>query len=118
MKLKLLKNNYLPVLLFLFILTVAGCKKDKLNVDQIKEYEEVGHTAQNEYDGGWRLTLNPDGSVDILPTGDISYRGTYKINGAKIKVKTEQNSGSYAFEIISETEIKEKEFGTLLRLKQ
>lgn len=62
------------------------------------------------------LTLNPDGTADITPGGDIRYRGTYKINGSTIKVKTEENS--YSFEIISEIEIKSKEFGTLLRLKQ
>jgi hypothetical protein len=118
MKLKLLKTNCFPILLFLFILTTVGCKKDQLRVDQEKEYVEVSHQPTNPYDGGWNLILQPNGTADVIPTGDIIYRGTYKINGSTIKVKTEQNSGSYAFEIISETEIKEKEFGAVLRLKQ
>lgn len=114
---KLLKANGLTAVLFLFILLTTACKKDKLIVNEEKEYSQVGHVAGNAYDGGWVLTLRPDGVADVLPGGDIVYRGTYKINGAVIKVKTEQNSGSYTFEIISETEIKEKESGTLLRLK-
>jgi len=118
MKVKLLKGNCLPMVLFLFILITNGCKKDLLIVNEEKEYLQVNHVPNNAYDGGWSLTLRPNGVADVLPGGDIVYRGTYKINGSKIKVKTEQNSGSYTFEIISETEIKEKEFGTLLKLKQ
>lgn len=114
---KLLKASCLPVVLFLFILMTTGCKKDQLVVNEEKEYLQINHVPGNAYDGGWRLTLRPDGAADVLPGGDMAYRGTYKINGSKIKVKTEQNSSSYTFEIISETEIKERESGTLLRLK-
>ena len=32
------------------------------------------------------------------------YKGTYKINGSTIKVKTEQNSGSYALDAMSMAE--------------
>lgn len=115
---KLLKTSYLVIALFLFILTTTSCKKDKLDVKEVKEYSQVDHVPGHAYDGGWALTLQPNGVADVLPGGDIVYRGTYKINGSKIKVKTPQNSGSYTFEIISETEIKEKDYGTLLRLKQ
>ena len=117
MKLKLLKASCLPIVLFLFILTAIGCKKDKLEVNEVKEYSEVGHVPTNAYDGGWALTLQPNGVAEVNPGGDIRYGGTYKINGSKIKVKTEQNSGSYTFEIISETEIREESSGVTLGLR-
>lgn len=99
----------------LFIL--AGCKKDQLTIDQTKEYREVGHVPMDAYDGGWRLTLQPDGVADVNPGGDIVYRGTYKINGSRIKVETPQDAGSYTFEIISETEIRERKSGVMLELR-
>ncbi|RZK38349.1 MAG: hypothetical protein EOO90_22570 [Pedobacter sp.] len=110
-------NPFLTIILLLLIITAIGCKKDKLEVNEVKEYSQVDHVTSNAYDGGWSLTLQPDGTAEIVPSGDIIYRGTYKINGSKIKVRTIQDSGSYIFEIISETEIKEKEYGTVLRLK-
>lgn len=110
-------NPFLTIILLLLIITAIGCKKDKLEVNEVKEYSQVDHVPSNAYDCGWSLTLQPDGTAEIVPSGDIIYRGTYKINGSKIKVRTIQDSGSYIFEIISETEIKEKEYGTLLRLK-
>lgn len=118
MNLKLLKAGFLITAFFLFFMMGFGCKKDQLVVNEEKEFSQVDHVPGNAYDGGWTLTLRPDGVADVLPGGDIVYRGTYKINGSKIKVKTKQNSGSYTFNIISETDIKEKESGTLLRLKQ
>lgn len=114
---KLLKVTCLPLVLFFVILMSTGCKKDQLVVNEEKQYSQVDHVSSNAYDGGWGLRLQPDGVADVIPGGDIIYRGTYKISGSKIKVKTEQNSGSYTFEIISETEIKEKESGILLRSK-
>ena len=117
MKLKLLKASCLPIVLFLFILTTTGCKKDKLEVKEVKEYKEVGHVPAGAYDGGWSLTLQPSGVADVNPGGDIRYGGTYKINGSKIKVKTEQNSGSFTFEIISESEIREESSGVTLGLR-
>ena len=115
---KLIKAVCLPIVLFMLILTSSGCKKDKLEINEIKEYYQVDHVPVNPFDGGWALTLRPDGVADVLPGGDISYRGNYKINGSKIKIKIQQNSGSYTFEIISDTEIKEKKLGAHLRLRQ
>ncbi|MFP5080671.1 hypothetical protein [Pedobacter sp. JCM 36344] len=117
MKLKLLQASCLPIVLFLFILTTTGCKKDKLEVNEVKEYREVGHIPMNAYDGGWALTLQHNGVAEVNPGGDIRYGGTYKINGSKIKVKTEQNSGTYTFEIISESEIREESSGVTLGLR-
>lgn len=116
MKLKLLKTSSLPIMFFLLLLSASGCKKDKLEVNEEKNYFEIDHVSTGPYDGGWSLTLYPDGTADVVPGGDISYRGPYKINGSKIKIKTEQNSGSYTFEIISDTEIREKEYGIRLKL--
>src|SRR5690606_16902188 len=107
----------LSVLLVAFILLATGCKKDKIEVDVVKEYKEVGHVPTDAYDGGWSLILKPNGVADLNPGGDIVYRGSYKINGAKIKVQTTQNSASYTFEIISETQIREKKYGAILELK-
>lgn len=118
MKLTALTATYLKILSFLLILmSVTGCKKDKLEVNEVKEYSQVDHKPGNAFDGGWALTLQTDGVAEVNPGGDIRYRGTYKINGDKIKVKTEQNSKSYTFKIISETQIKETESSTLLNLR-
>jgi hypothetical protein len=117
MKLKLSKASLLTITLFFFLLTTTGCKKDQLEINEEKIYSEVMKEPVDEFMGGWSLTLTPDGVADVTPGGDIYYRGTYKINGSKIKVKTPQNSGSYTFEIISENEIKEKEFGAILKLR-
>ena len=118
-----MKNIYsnsttLIVLFIVSILIIAGgCKKDQLVVNEVKAYFQVNHTPANAYDGGFALTLQPDGYAEILPFGDIRYRGTYKINGSKIKVRIEEESKTYTFEIISTTEIREKEYGTVLKLK-
>ncbi|RYF73277.1 MAG: carboxypeptidase-like regulatory domain-containing protein, partial [Cytophagaceae bacterium] len=40
-------------------------------------------------------------------------QGTYKINGKNLKVSTDQMK--FDFEILSDTEIKEKQYGTILR---
>jgi len=118
MKQTLLKTYFLPFTIGMLVLILAGgCKKDQLIIDRTKEYKEVGHVPMDAYDGGWRLTLKPDGVADVNPGGDIVYRGTYKINGSKIKVKTPQDDRSYTFEIISETEIREKKTGVRLKLR-
>jgi hypothetical protein len=117
MNLRLLKASCLPIVLFLFILMITSCKKDKLEVNEVKEYSQVGFVRTDPYFGGWTLTLKPDGVAEVNPGGDIRYGGTYKINGSKIKVKTEQNSGLYTFEIISEREIREQSSGVTLGLR-
>ncbi|QDW25238.1 hypothetical protein FFJ24_010620 [Pedobacter sp. KBS0701] len=112
-------NSTALIILFVFSILIfaGGCKKDQLVVNEVKEYFQVDHTPANAYDGGFALTLQPDGYAEVLPSGDIRYRGTYEINGSKIKVKIEQESKTYTFEIISTTEIREKEYGTVLKLK-
>lgn len=117
MTLKLGKFRCLPIMLFLFVLPTTGCKKDNLEVNEVKEYRVVGHVPMDAYDGGWALTLKLDSAAEVNPGGDIRYGGTYKINGSKIKVKTEQNSGSYTFEIISESEIRVQSRGVTLGLR-
>jgi len=118
MKSKLFKNYFLAVVVCASaILFIGGCKKDKLVVNQTKQYRQLGHMPANAYDGGWNLILRPDGAADVIPGGDIAYRGTYKVSGSKIRVNTSQNSGSYTFEIISETEIRERDSGVILVLE-
>ncbi|RZK21443.1 MAG: hypothetical protein EOO86_01015 [Pedobacter sp.] len=98
------------------ILFLSACKKDKLSIDQEKRFSEVGFKFDPSfpYNGGWGLTLKPDGVADIAPGGDIYYRGTYKISGKSLTVTSDQNK--FKFEILSETEIKEKQYGVVLRL--
>ncbi|MGV8877922.1 MAG: hypothetical protein ACOH2A_02700 [Sphingobacteriaceae bacterium] len=119
MRTNLFKTCFFPAVISVFLLLSAiGCKKGKLEVKEVREFIEDKQISPGDvYGGAMHLTLNPDDTADIVPGGDISYRGTYKINGASIKVKTQQNSGSYTFEIISEEEIKSKEYGTVLKLK-
>lgn len=118
MKLNILKPCLAAFICLTLIMCSFGCKKDKTTTDQVKNFDEVGHVAQNPYDGGWSVTLYPDGTANILPNGDISYSGTYYTAGLKLIIKTEQNDELYIFKIISATEIKEKEFGAVLRLRQ
>lgn len=117
MKLSSLKKAGLSILLISFLTITSGCEKDQLHIGAMKQYLQANHTPSNSFDGGWSLTLNPDRTADVNPGGDIVYTGTYKISGSKIKVKTAQNSGTYNFEIINQTEIKEKKSGVILKLK-
>lgn len=109
-----MKYQYLIILVAITLFCLNACKKDKLSVDQEKEFWEVDHASMNAYDGGWRVTLKPDGIADILPSGDIVYGGTYKIRGDQLKIKTDDET--FEFKILSDTEIKEKEYGTILKL--
>ncbi len=103
-----LKSIIFPSVILLFIITIGGCKKDVLTVNEIKTFQEIDHVSEYRFDSEWSLTMKPDGTADILPGGDIYYRGDYKISGNNIKVTTEQNAGSFDFEIISVTELSEK----------
>lgn len=119
MKLNLLKQYAAPLFLCLFVISLTlSCKKDQLTINKETTYVQADLVAGQPSLGGWSITLRPDGTVDIVPGGDIAYRGTYKINGSTIKVKTSQNSGSFNFTIISTTEIKENQYGTRLKLVQ
>ncbi len=118
-----MKQSYFKIgglLTIVFLLSLAiGCKKDKIEVTEETVYREQRDPAvqYGPFDGGWQLTLKTDGVADVLPGGDIVYSGTYKISGSKITVKTEQNNETYTFEIISKEEIKEKAYGTILKLR-
>jgi hypothetical protein len=107
-------RKILTLLALAITLLFTACKKDQLKVDEEKSYFEANHVSAGPYDGGWQLTLKPDGVADIAPGGDIIYRGTYKINGSKIKVKSE--TGAFEFKIISDTELKESKHGIVLRI--
>ena len=111
-----LKTAVFPVLIAAIILFLSACKKDKLSIDEEKRFSEVGFKFDPSfpYNGGWGLTLKPDGVAEIVPGGDIYYRGTYKISGKNLTVTTDQTK--FKFEILSETEIKDTQYGTVLRL--
>ncbi len=102
----------------LFILSIGftSCKKEKLVVKEEKEFSQKDFVPSDPLLGGWRLKLRPDGSADIIPAGDIAYRGTYKIKGRSLSVDTDQ-AGDFEFKIISETEIREKKYGVILIIK-
>jgi hypothetical protein len=116
-KFSALTSYFLAALLIISLtFSLSGCKKDQLTVKDVTYFQQIGHVATNAYDGGWGLTLHPDGRADLLPGGDVSYRGSYDIKGSRIKVKTEQNTQTYTFEVISDTEIREKSTGLMLGL--
>ena len=100
----------------MLILFLYACKKDQLIVDHDKHFISTDHKVDinNPFDGGWGLKLSSNGVAQLTPSGDIYYVGTYKINGKNITVKTDQQT--FKFEILSETEIKEKKYGILMRL--
>ena len=112
-----MKNIYLFVVLFISINLFNSCKKDQLNIDREKTYVQIEPKVQvsDPNFGGWSLTLYPNNVADINPGGDIVYRGTYKINGSSLKVKTDNDS--YKFKIISTTDIRYDEYNMVLRLK-
>ncbi len=103
-------------LLFILATGFTSCKKDKLVIDGEKAFYQKDFVLSNPIMGGWSLNLRPDGSADVIPAGDIIYRGTYKIKGKSLNVVTNQ-AGDFNFKIISETEIKEKKYGTILILR-
>jgi len=106
------------VVVFTTILFLCACEKDQLVIDQDKHYVQADYQfdVSNPYAGGWGLKLSTDGTAEVVPSGDIYYVGTYKINGKNITVKADQQT--FKFEILSRTEIKEKKYGTLLRLSK
>lgn len=107
--------KHLFILLVSTLLCFSSCKKDQLVIDVEKEFVQIEPKVvlNNPYGGGWILKLKPGGVADIIPSGDIAYNGTYKINGSSVKVKTEQES--FIFEIISETNIENKKYGVVLK---
>ena len=115
--------NKSTILRAFFVLTIASvclfisCKKDKLKVTQDKEFLEVNFKFDPSFpfNSGWQLALKPNGVADIIPGGDIIWRGRYKINGSLLTVKADNET--YKFDIINQNEIKEKSSGTILRTK-
>lgn len=115
---KKILTSVIPVLLIISCFFLNACKKDQLTIEQEKEFIQVDwkRTSNDVFDNPFTLNLQPNGIADILPYGDIVWRGTYKISGSSLKVVADNQT--YKFEIISETEIKLKESGLLLRLRE
>lgn len=60
------------------------------------------------------LTLSPEGVADILPTGDIVYRTTFKIRGEKIIVaKADEVIDQFVFRYIDNSTLKNERDGAL-----
>jgi len=113
---KLTATRTFIALFIISIFFLSSCKKDQLVVDQEKVFLQVDHGDSGfPYDSSWHLTLKLGGVAEILPGGDIWWRGTYKINGSLITVKAD--NVTYKFEILSETEIKDKTYGVVLKLQ-
>ncbi|WP_316847984.1 hypothetical protein [Pedobacter psychrodurus] len=99
------------IYLTLLFLCFTSCKK--LTVKEEKTFYEINVPKPNGYlSSAIRVTLMVDGKADIVPGGDVSDRGTYKIKGKKLTITTVKE---YEFEITSETEIKYGE--RILRLQ-
>lgn len=116
----IIKSNILKTylaIIFTSIILLSACKKDKLTVNQEKRFlqENFNFDPSFPFNAGWQLTLMPDGVADVIPGGDIIYRGTYKISGSLLTFKSDDVS--YKFDIINQKKIKEKSSGTILLLK-
>ncbi|WP_157255435.1 hypothetical protein [Pedobacter sp. Leaf216] len=103
-----MKNLIYSTILFICF---TSCKK--LTVKEEKTFYEINVLKPDGYlTSAIRVTLMVDSKADIVPGGDVAYRGTYKIKGKKLTVTSGKE---YEFEITSETEIKYGE--RILRLQ-
>jgi hypothetical protein len=112
-----MKNLTLTLLLAISVFLTA-CKKDKIEVDKEKVFLQVDvpkDTAPG-YVSSWAVTLKPDKTAEVIPGGDIVYGGNYEIKGSSLNIKTDQVN--FDFDILSATEIKDKKYGVVLRLKE
>ncbi len=105
MKLKLKRILQIPAVIILLTITITSCEKGILVVNEVKEFYQVDHVPVHRFDGGWYLKLEPNGIADLAPGGDVMLKGTYKVKGAKITVKDDQNIKLYIFEVVANNEI-------------
>lgn len=97
---------------FLFILLLAiftTCsKKESLPLcEDETTYSQVNAPPSTDpiVQYGYRITLLDDDRVDILPGGDIVYRGTYSIKGNILEITVAQLDTKFKFTIISDNEL-------------
>ncbi|RAI95221.1 hypothetical protein [Algoriphagus yeomjeoni] len=70
--------------------------------------------ANPEFGCASTLTLSPDGVADILPSGDIIFRTTFKIRGEKIIVaKADEVIDQFVFRYIDNSTLKNERDGGL-----
>lgn len=70
--------------------------------------------ADPEFDCSSTLTLSPNGVADLLPSGDIIYRTSFKIRGEKIIVaKADEVIDQYVFRYIDNSTLKNERDGAL-----
>lgn len=114
-----MKNLKSVLLLALAILFFTACKKDKLQVNETKVFIQSSFRPQDTMPGtftGWVLTLEPDGSGKLVSGGDIVSAGNYDVKGANLKFNS--LGRIYNFDIVSDTELREKELGVRLVLRK
>jgi len=104
--------------LFAVVATLAACKKDALEVTKDSYYIQVNAGPQTDplISTATTLMLRPGGIADIMPGGDIVWRGTYKISGKRLTVTVKELETKFRFTIISATEL-HGEGGSVLRLQ-
>ena len=82
-----------------------------------KEFVQIDpKPTTSMYGGMWVLHVKPDGTASIAPGGDIMFNATYQIKSSTIKVVTAYKT--FEFSVLSQTKIKEKEYGTILSSEQ
>ncbi len=102
--------------LCLLVITIfISCQKSDLEVETEKSYVDLNHVPTHDLDGRYSITLYPDGKANMLPTGDIMLRGTYKIKGSKLYVYIKEFQNT-EFDILSKKEIRETNGSRILTL--
>ncbi|WPR74793.1 hypothetical protein [Algoriphagus sp. NG3] len=70
--------------------------------------------ANPEYNCGSFITLSADGVADVLPSGDIIYRTSYKIRGEKIIVaKADEIIDQLVFSYVDNSTLRNERDGAL-----
>lgn len=107
------------ICLLLIALSFTACKKDALQVNEEKRYEQVNAQPATDPMFGTAVTLilRPNGQGYINPGGDIVWPATYKISGKKITVTMEESQRKYRFDIISDEELHGTD-GEILKLSK
>ena len=112
-----MKNLAFALLLALSVF-LSACKKDKIEVDHEKVFtqKDLPQITTPDYASVWQLILKPGGAAEIRPGGNAVYQGKHDIKGSLLKVKTDDTT--FEFDILNDTEIKEKKYSVILKLNQ
>lgn len=94
--------------MLLTALLFSACQKDAIKIDTEKSFYQERTTPIKDpmLDGGFSLTLKPNGKAAINPGGDIVWSATYDISGKTITVKVFELDEKFKFTIISDEELR------------